>query len=163
MGAVEPTGTIIAGAEGPELLISRDFTENIKEVWAHVVESDRLAQWYGTWAGDPITGKVWLTMIEDPDSPRECHIHQCEAPHLLAVSISDSEGEWQIELNLSVEKEGTRLTFRQPLRGFEMAATEVGPGWEYYLDRLRASLAGGNVEEIDFSSYYPHQIEHYRA
>jgi hypothetical protein len=39
----------------------------------------------------------------------------------------------------------------------------VGPGWEYYLDRLVAAETGGDVAAIDFDrDYYPAMQEHYR-
>ena len=34
-------------------------------------------------------------------------------------------------------------------------AENVGPGWEYYLDRLVAAEAGRSVAEVDWDAYYP--------
>jgi len=31
----------------------------------------------------------------------------------------------------------------------------VGPGWEYYLDRLVAAEAGRSVAEVDYDADYP--------
>ena len=42
-------------------------------------------------------------------------------------------------------------------------AAGVGPGWEYYLDRLVAAETGADVAAIDFDDYYPAQSDHYRA
>ena len=40
----------------------------------------------------------------------------------------------------------------------------VGPGWEYYLDRLVAAETGGDPATVDFDrDYYPAMAEHYRA
>src|SRR3954469_16179359 len=45
---------------------------------------------------------------------------------------------------------------------FAMTAESVGPGWEYYLDRLGAVLIGGDVTAIDFDrDYYPAMAAHY--
>ncbi len=42
-------------------------------------------------------------------------------------------------------------------------AESVGPGWEYYLDRLAAVLSGGDLSAIDFAvDYYPAMADHYR-
>ncbi|MGS0686750.1 hypothetical protein ACVBEQ_16665 [Nakamurella sp. GG22] len=41
---------------------------------------------------------------------------------------------------------------------------ELGPGWEYYLDRLVAAETGGDVAGIDFDrDYYPAMVEYYRG
>ena len=42
-------------------------------------------------------------------------------------------------------------------------AESVGPGWEYYLDRLVAAESGGDPASLDFDDYYPSQSEHYRS
>ena len=42
-------------------------------------------------------------------------------------------------------------------------AAGVGPGWEYYLDRLVAAETGGDVAAIDFDDYHPAQSDYYRA
>lgn len=164
MDAVEPTGSLVVGDRGPELIIPRTFAHAPEEVWAYLTESDRLTQWYGSWTGNPAEGTVQLTMQEAPDSPGECRIRRCEPGRALSVSLSDPDGnDWELELTLMPEGDATQVTLRQPLAGFAAAAPEVGPGWEYYLDRLGAALDGRPVDEIDFNSYYPHQAEHYRS
>jgi hypothetical protein len=42
-------------------------------------------------------------------------------------------------------------------------AENVGPGWEYYLDRLVAAETGGDPAAIEFGDYYPAMSEHYRT
>ena len=37
----------------------------------------------------------------------------------------------------------------------------IGPGWEYYLDRLVAAETGGDVEAIAWDDYYPAQAAYY--
>ena len=39
----------------------------------------------------------------------------------------------------------------------------VGPGWDYYLDRLVAVEAGRDVGTVVWDDYYPALAEHYRA
>jgi hypothetical protein len=61
-----------------------------------------------------------------------------------------------MELELEEIDGVTSLRFVQVLApgatGVEMAAS-VGPGWEYYLDRLGAALAGTDVDGIDWEAY----------
>ncbi len=56
----------------------------------------------------------------------------------------------------------TTLTFTQPDID-PVEAESVGPGWEYYLDRLVAAESDGDVDAIDFDrDYYPAMLEHYK-
>ena len=56
---------------------------------------------------------------------------------------------WHLDLHLAEEDGITTLTFTQP--GIDpVEAESVGPGWEYYLDRLVAAETDGDVGAIDF-------------
>ena len=48
-------------------------------------------------------------------------------------------------------------------RRFHALATDVGPGWDYYLDRLVAAETGGDVVAVDFAEYHPADADHYRG
>ncbi len=53
----------------------------------------------------------------------------------------------------------TTLTFGQRVKdGFDAAS--IGPGWDYYLDRLIAARAGADLPVWD--TYYPEFAPHYR-
>ncbi len=41
-------------------------------------------------------------------------------------------------------------------------AEGVGPGWDYYLDRMVLAEAGDDPGTLDFDDYYPALAEHYR-
>jgi hypothetical protein len=56
----------------------------------------------------------------------------------------------------------TTLTFAQEV-GDAVLAESVGPGWDYYLDRMVAAETGDDLGSIDFDDYYPVLAEHYRA
>ena len=57
-----------------------------------------------------------------------------------------------------------RVAFRMTAEGDAPAEAEsVGPGWEYYLDRLVEAETGGDVTAIDFErDYFPAMAAHYR-
>lgn len=160
----EPTGRVIEGPEGPAIQITRSLPHAIEDVWDHLTHPDRLARWYGTYTGDPATGSVEVTMVEAPDQPGRCTIEACERPHRLHVVLEDPDGvAWRLRVDLDPADAGagTALVFSQPVAGLETMAADIGPGWEYYLDRLQASLAGEDVEAVDFGAYHPHQRGHY--
>lgn len=159
----EPTGLLVDGPEGPTIQIQRTLEHPPEDVWGYLTDPG-LLRWYGTYTGDPASGSVQLAMVEAPDQPGECAIEVCERPSRLHVTLKDPRGsEWRLRLSLdqAVEEAGTDLIFRQPVSGFEDQAGDVGPGWEYYLDRLAVALDGGDVDSVDFADYYPAQKEHY--
>jgi hypothetical protein len=72
---------------------------------------------------------------------------------------------WQHVLELDEADGVTTLTFTQlvpdgPL-GTDLVSS-VGPGWDYYLDRLVASLGGADVGAVAFEPYLD-RSGHYRA
>ena len=145
-----PTGRIDREGEQWVLTLQREFRAPIEDVWASVTESERLARWIGTWTGDPTSGRVAFTMTaEGATEPEEMEIRACVPPRLLEVTLVESEGV-------------TTLTFTQPDLDLDDAES-VGPGWEYYLDRLAATETGTDLTAIDFErDYYPAMLEHYQ-
>ena len=161
-----PTGRRATRNGHDSVVLDRTFRAPIESVWAAVTESDRLERWVGTWTGDPASGSVLFRMNAEGDDvkPETFTIDSCEPPHRISLT-SDVEGEanvWHFVLELSEADGTTTLTFSQSVPDAEMAAG-VGPGWEYYLDRLVAAETGADVAAVDFDDYYPAQSDHYRA
>lgn len=126
-----------------------------------------MEQWIGTWAGDPTSGQVIFRMTaEGSDGPPETvQIEECTPPHVLRARIKvagQPNQEWYWELLLSREADATSLAFVQSVAG-DVPVSDVGPGWEYYLDRLVAILCGEDVAAIDFErDCHPAMSDHYR-
>jgi len=57
---------------------------------------------------------------------------------------------------------GTTLTFGQRLNPGEEVGS-IGPGWEYYLDRLVAAHDGKDVATVVWDDYYPALKDAYQA
>lgn len=165
--SIDPTGHRASRDGIDHVVYTRTFRAPIEDVWAAVTEPARLERWVGTWSGDPADGQVDFRMTaEGEDAPVEVHrILVCEPPRRLVTRTSapdaGSGGDWQLELDLEERDGVTTLTFAQAMSDPETAQS-VGPGWDYYLDRLVAAEAGGDVAAIDFEDYYPAQSEHYR-
>jgi uncharacterized protein YndB with AHSA1/START domain len=160
----QPTGTIDHDGERRTLRLARTFSAPIEDVWASVTEPHRLERWIGTFTGDPATGKVTFRMTaEGEDAPEEdMVIRECDPPRRLAVTAQAGVHQWQLELDLREEGGITTLSFTQPDLDQEDGPS-VGPGWEYYLDRLDAALTGGDVSAISFErDYYPAMEDYYR-
>ncbi|MGD9959274.1 SRPBCC family protein [Nocardioides sp.] len=163
---IKPTGTRATRGGHDSVVFTRDFRAPIESVWAAITESDRLERWIGTWTGDPATGSVLFHMNAEGDnvSSETFTINACEPPHRIVVTSTPEHDDniWHFELDL-VERGGTTtLTFSQSVPNAELAAG-VGPGWDYYLDRLVAAESGVDVATVVWDDYYPAQSVHYRT
>lgn len=155
-----PTDRLLRTPDGVDLVLTRAFPLPVEEVWAAVTESARTALWFGPWEGDAAPGRTArLRMVFEEGEPWiELRVEACEAPHRLVVSTVDEAGSWNLELRLSGTSVGspaaggTELQFVQH-RETHAGLGEIGPGWDYYLDMLRASLDG--TPRPVFEDYYP--------
>ena len=145
----------------------RTFHAPIDDVWAAVTEPERLARWIGTWTGDPTDGHVKFQMLfEGDDIPAEhFRIDECEPPHRLHITTSmpydgDEPEHWLLRLDLQESDGVTTLTFAQNVPDPAMAEG-VGPGWDYYLDRMVAAESGTPVEAVVFEEYSPSLSAYY--
>lgn len=149
-----PVGRLVPDEEGVRLESVRTFPEPVEEVWSALTEPDRLARWFGRWTGDPATGTVDVVMTaEDDDTPQRVRIDECEPPTRLAVELPTSDGPWPLSATLRGRDGGCELTFVHRLAE-PYDASSIGPGWQYYLDRLAAVVAGTPVPER-WEDYYP--------
>lgn len=150
-----PTGQVVPTATGRDLVLDRVLPGSLDDAWASITESERLGRWFCTWTGEArVGGSVELSFVaEEGDATSQAEILACEPPNHLLVSTQDQGGTWLLEVTLTrVDSDRTRLRFVHHL---DEAARpgEIGPGWEYYLDRLVAALDGSPMP--DFDDYYP--------
>ncbi len=149
------------------LVFERRFAAPIDDVWAAVTEPERLVRWIGTWTGDPASGEIAFRMTaEGDDVPEETIlIDVCHEPTRLVMRSArpdDHELLWTWHLDLRESASGTTLTFAQEAVDPTLAES-VGPGWDYYLDRMVAAETGADPAAVDFDDYYPALAAHYRA
>jgi uncharacterized protein YndB with AHSA1/START domain len=147
----------------------RTFHAPIDDVWAAVTESDRLARWIGSWEGDPDSGEVSFRMLyEGEGHPAERFvIEECVPPARLVITTESPSPEgtaefWHLRLELTEADGVTTFTFLQSVPDPTMAES-VGPGWDYYLDRMLVAEAGDDPGSLDFDDYYPALSDHYRS
>jgi uncharacterized protein YndB with AHSA1/START domain len=159
---MKPTGRVIEQDGRHVLVQTRTFDAPIEHVWAAVTEPDRLARWIGTWTGDPESGSVRFQMLfEEGHEGNPMTIRVCEPPRRLHVTSHLGEQKWLLELDLTESDGVTTLTFSQPGIARDQVG-DVGPGWEYYLDRLVDAETGADPDQRDFNrDYYPAMAAHY--
>ena len=83
-----------------------------------------------------------------------------DGPHHVVVDFGDPERPWRISVNLGESDGITTMTFVQTLSD-DVNTTEVGPGWEFYADRMTAALEGGEMPDWDGDSYQDTLGPHY--
>lgn len=149
------------------VVFERTFTAPIADVWAAVTESDRLSRWIGNWSGNPASGSIDFFMTaEAADAPAEqIFIDECVEPTRLVMRSTRPDDHsllWSWQVDLAEAGGVTTLTFAQEVCDIVLAES-VGPGWDYYLDRMVAAETGGDLAVIDFDDYFPAFAAHYRA
>jgi uncharacterized protein YndB with AHSA1/START domain len=147
------------------LVLMRQFKTPIDDVWASIVDSDRLSRWFGTWSGDPSTGTVSVTMNAEaepmPAVPYE--IRKCEPPKALAVSATDEYGTWSLRAELTEVDGTTTMVLTQEDVDTE-TLEQTGPGWEWYLDRLVGAVNDDRMPTLDdFETSYMPMSKEYAA
>jgi uncharacterized protein YndB with AHSA1/START domain len=162
-----PTGRREERHGETHLVFERTFRAPIEDVWAAVTESGRLSRWIGEWSGDPASGSVTFRMTAEGDDVGDetIWIDECVPPRRLVMRSAqpdDPDRLWAWEVDLAESDGTTTLTFAQGVTD-KTLAEGVGPGWDYYLDRLVAAETGTDVGAVDFDDYYPAFTDHYRA
>lgn len=150
--------TITGTLDGPDLVLRRTVPASRARIWRYLATPDRLATWYGTYSGDPASGTIEVTMTAEPGDPSTSPwtVHACESERLLTVSSAIGEETWRLSVELDGASDGaggaagdlTRLALRHhdvPAETVE----HIGPGWEWYLDRLTGAVTGSRVPGME--------------
>lgn len=152
-GYLAPSGAVVFPRR---LSLSRD------QAWAAVTDPARTARWIGSWSGDPASGTVEMTMSAEEGSPAETvGVLRCEAPNLVVVRIGPDG--WVVTVRIEGDDDEVTISLEQDIADAE-SASDIGPGWDFYLDRLVEAEAGRDPEALRFSpDYHPALADHYRA
>ncbi len=151
-----PTGRVVAGDHGLDLVVRRRFDAPVEHLWADVTDPELTARWFGTWKGEPGEGRTvhLRSDFEDGAPWSDVLIRVCRPPHTLGVTFAEPAPGWVVDLDLTAVDGGTELTLTH--RGVDAAAVgDIGPGWEYYLDLLVAARNG--AAHPSFDDYLPAQ------
>ncbi|GAA1923790.1 hypothetical protein GCM10009775_15170 [Microbacterium aoyamense] len=147
------SGSIRKIDDAPHLVLTRQLDVSVHDAWRDLTESARLERWIGRWEGDPQTGSVTFFMTaEGEDIPGEAYaIETCEPPRRFAGTTASG---WHLWFELAASDGKTTLAFGHRLNPTDDVGS-IGPGWEYYLDRLVCAQAGVDCGSIVWDDYYP--------
>jgi uncharacterized protein YndB with AHSA1/START domain len=140
---------ITGDGETQSVFMSRRYRAPVGEVWDAWTDPGRLARWLGSVSGTLRPGGEAL-LVMSPDITVPCRIVACEPPRRLAVIWSHpGEPESAAEIRLRADGDGTVLELEH---GRLPAGLSVGYGygWEDFLDRLAALLAGGDPDLVSW-------------
>lgn len=160
MDQVQPTGRVNRDALGLELIVSRRIPDPAAEVWEWVTAPAQVKQWFGSFRGTPKAGStVTLKMLAEDGTPSvRMRVLECVPGERYVVESVGMDPVWHITVSVADLGGASRVFLAQRIRTAREAGS-VGPGWEYYLDRLIAARDGTPMP--DFSSYFPSQQPYY--
>ena len=138
------------------LVLTRTFAAPAAQVWRELTDSARLERWIGRWEGDPKSGHIAFFMTAEGQEapPEEYTILECDPPRRFAGDTSAATGSWHLWFELVAKGEATTLMFGQRLNPGEDVGS-IGPGWEYYLDRLIEVNKGRDAATVEWNDYFP--------
>jgi len=132
-------GSLIDLDGRPALHFERTLPHPVARVWRAVTEPDELAQWFvGPVAWTPALGETFDV------AGATVEITELDPPH----SIAWTWGVERYRFELAASPEGCTLRFTHVFDEQHGPAAQHAAGWETYLDRLDALLAGHPIDEI---------------
>lgn len=142
-------GRLEGVAPGRAMLLTRELSVTVDELWRWITESERTARWYGPWRTtdgmDPRVGDEVLVTMSEEESDQESgmRIEACQPPALLALaSTAPAPFDWPITLTCEPRPAGSAITLRHGRIPADVPLADLGAGWEFYLARLVAAVEG---------------------
>lgn len=161
-----PTGFHRVRDQGSAIVFTRTFKNSLADVWATLTKSTRSAQWIGTWNGNPKDGFVMFRLnaeVLGNAAAMRLDILDCRTQHTLRIVASEEPAPWDVIIELERSDLGnTHVTLNHIVTDPEMVSS-MGPGWEYFLDRLDAFLRRKDPDELLWEDYFPAMEQHYVA
>lgn len=157
-----PTATGYLNDSGT-VVFPRRLPMSREQAWAAVTDPARTARWIGPWSGDPASGTVQLTMTAEEGDPVDgVEVVTCEAPGLLVVRTGADGGGWLLTVRVEGDDDEAVIYLEQDIADAQ-SASDIGPGWDFYLDRLVEAEAGRDPEALNFEPHYhPGLSSYYR-
>ena len=145
----------------------RTLRASVDDVWEALTDREELARWVGaplrSAPGDP--DHFYFTWEAEGIPSPDFRLDELVDGRSVAVSMGDSGdySAWRLVMEIDgTGEEGTTLSLAQAVAN-QALAPSVATGCEFYLDRLRAHLEGGDVGDLDYDEYFVGQADHYRA
>lgn len=147
---------------GIRVLVERTGPYQLEEIWAIFTTPEGLENWIGILRGSKESGDLTFSMVDQGQeaSPAAVKIHRCRAPFELSISTQSEYGNWQLSVELARLNATTSLKFIHDL-GPNDDPSNIGPGWEYYMERVALALGNKDADAVLWDDFYPALAHHY--
>lgn len=147
---------------GIRVVVERTLPYELEEIWATFTTSEGLEKWIGILRGSNESGNLTFSMVDQGQeaNPASVKIHSCRAPFELSISTESEYGNWHLGIELARLNEATNLKFIHDL-GPTDDPSNIGPGWEYYMERVALALGNKDTNTVLWDDFYPALAEHY--
>ncbi len=148
--ALHANGRVVRDALGLELIVERRVPLSGAETWEWLTASARLKKWIGPRRGRAVVGGTLdLTMTAEEGSPTSTlTLEACEPGTRYTVAFGESADAWRVTIAIADLGSSTAVYLKQRLTSARDAGS-IGPGWEWYLDRMLAAIAGTDMPDFD--------------
>ena len=148
---VQATGRVVRDRRGLDLIVERTVPAPAAEVWKWLTASTHLKKWIGSYKGTPIVGgEIAFSMsFEEGSGSSQVTVTECaqETRFVLDWVAGNGGGApWHVAVSIADLGASTVVFLAQRISDPKQAG-EVGPGWEYYLDRMLAARSGAAMPE----------------
>lgn len=131
--------------DGYRLVYEEVYATDIADLWSAITTRERLARWMVDYAGDLRLGGEWSVATEGDEEPwTRGTITSCDAPHSFETTWHAVEEE-PTELSVTLEEVDGGTLLRLVHTGIR--SIFYGAGWQTYLERLAAEVAGEPIRE----------------
>ncbi|AJT40699.1 SRPBCC domain-containing protein [Psychromicrobium lacuslunae] len=153
--ATHSIGTIQTEGETKWLVLERQLSGSKEATWRAITDPALLDRFIGRWEGDPSSGEVSFFMTAEGSTEASTYrVLECSPTEKLIVESDFMGTVWHLQLTVQDNGGASSLRFAQRIDD-GITLSDVGPGWEYYLDRLVAVESGESVDSIVWDDYYP--------
>lgn len=157
---VQATGRVVRDRRGLDLIVERRVAAPAAEVWKWLTAPAQLKKWIGTYKGSPVVGGTiaFSMSFEDAAGSQQVTVTECKPESRFVLDWVADEDPWHVAVSIADLGSSTVVFLAQRISDPKQAG-EVGPGWEYYLDRLLAARGGTTMP--DWDDYFPSQVPYY--
>ena len=135
----------------PALRFERTLAHSVERVWRAISDPAELERWFPAAADwTPATGETFEAYGATGE------VTEADAPHRLAWTF----GGERFSFELAAQESGCRMVFTHVFDDRALAA-QTAAGWETYLSRLDAHLAGGHLSEEEAHEPWEEAHERY--
>ncbi|GAA2496293.1 SRPBCC family protein [Terrabacter carboxydivorans] len=141
LGRIERVGESVA------VVFDRGYATSPGDLWEACTHPERLARWFAPVSGELRPGGRFTIHFDDADTPT-CRVVTCEPPARLVWEWPLGDVATLVTAEVSADGPSARLVLRHE-RLSAGQAPGYAAGWDTYVRRLEADLAGDPLPDWD--------------